>query len=74
LTIAADTSSRQTAYVTALAPATKQSWTVVNQQNNLGGLILGSQQLATSSRVASLLPVDTTAAVGLPVRALVDIN
>ena len=70
----ADTSSRKTTYVTTLAPATKQSWTVVNQQNNLGGLILGSPQLATPSRVASLLPVDNTAAVGLPVRALVDIN
>jgi hypothetical protein len=70
----ADTSNRKTTYVTTLAPATKQSWTVANQQNNLGGLILGSPQLATSSRVATLLPAENTAAVGLPVRALVDIN
>ena len=72
-TIAA-TSNRKASYVTTLAPATKQSWTVVSQHNNLGGLILGSQQQATSSRVASLLPTDTSAAIGLPVRALVDIN
>ncbi|WP_310416324.1 hypothetical protein [Chamaesiphon sp. OTE_8_metabat_110] len=71
-TIAAP-SSRKTTYATTLAPTTKQPWTVVNQQNNLGGLILGSPQLATAPRVASLLPADTTD-IGLPVRGLVEIN
>ncbi len=69
--------SRQgTTYATSsLTSATpKQSWLVVNQRNNLGGLILGSQQLAATPQVASLLPSDTSASVGLPVKALVDIN
>jgi hypothetical protein len=68
--------SRKSTYVTSsLTPATpKQSWLVVNQRNNLGGLILGSQQLAATPQVASLLPSDTSASVGLPVKALVDIN
>jgi hypothetical protein len=68
--------SRKSTYVTSsLQPATtKQSWTVVDRSNNLGGLILGSQQLATVPQVASLLPSDTSASVGLPAKALVDIN
>ncbi len=41
-----------------LTVATKQSWTA-NQINNLGGLILGPQQLATLPKVVSLLPVNT---------------
>ena len=68
--------SRKSTYVaSSLTPATpKQSWLVVNQRNNLGGLILGSQQLAATPQVASLLPTDTSASVGLPVKALVDVN
>ncbi len=66
--------NRQSNYATILAATPKQTWTVVSQRNSLGGLILGSEQLPSSSRVASLLPVDTSAAVGLPARALVDIN
>jgi hypothetical protein len=42
-----------------LTAATRQSWTAVNQINNLGGLILGPQQLATLPKVVSLLPVST---------------
>ena len=68
------TSNRQSSYVTILPSTPKQPWTVVSQRNNLGGLILGSQPLPSPSRLASLLPVDTSATVGLPVRALVDVN
>jgi hypothetical protein len=75
-TTTATATSRKSTYVassfTPVAP--KQSWLVVNQRNNLGGLILGSQQLAAAPRVASLLPGDTAASVGLPVKALVDVN
>ncbi|WP_310488576.1 hypothetical protein [Chamaesiphon sp. VAR_69_metabat_338] len=76
LTTTATVTSRKSTYVSSsLTPVTpKQSWLVVNQRNNLGGLILGSQQLAAAPRVASLLPGDTSASVGLPVKALVDVN
>jgi hypothetical protein len=76
LTTTATVASRKSTYVTSsLTPVTpKQSLLVVNQRNNLGGLILGSQQLAAAPRVASLLPGDTAASVGLPVKALVDVN
>ena len=70
----ATTSNRQSKYVTTLASTPKQPWMVVSQRNNLGGLILGSQPLPSPSIVASLLPVDTSATAGLPVRALVDFN
>jgi hypothetical protein len=68
--------SRKSTYVTSsLQPvATKQSWTVTDRSNNLGGLILGSQQLATVPQVASLLATDPSASVGLPAKALVDVN
>jgi hypothetical protein len=66
--------SRKTNYVTKLAPETKQPWTIVERRNNLGGLILGSQPVVTVPNVASLLPDDTSAAVGLPVKTLVDFN
>jgi hypothetical protein len=68
--------SRKSTYVTSsLQPvATKQSWTVTDRSNNLGGLILGSQQLATVPQVASLLATDPSASMGLPAKALVDIN
>ena len=36
-----------------------QSWIVVSQSSNLGGLILGSQQLATLPKVIGLLPTNT---------------
>jgi hypothetical protein len=67
-------SSLKSNYVATLAPVPKQSWTAVNQQNSLGGLILGSQPLTSSLRMATLLPTDTSAATGLPARALVDFN
>ena len=62
-----------------LTPATKQSWNLVNQRNNLGGLILGSQALATvsNSKSFSLLPTTTptnSSSVGLPVRNLANFN
>jgi hypothetical protein len=75
-TDATTVASRKSTYVTSsLQPATtKQSWTVADRSNNLGGLILGSHQAATVPQVASLLPSDTSASVGLAARALVDIN
>jgi hypothetical protein len=36
-----------------------QSWIAVSQNSNLGGLILGSQQLATLPKVIGLTPVNT---------------
>jgi hypothetical protein len=36
-----------------------QSWIAASQTSNLGGLILGSQQLATLPKVIGLLPVNT---------------
>ncbi len=36
-----------------------QSWISVSQTSNLGGLILGSQQLATLPKVIGLVPVNT---------------
>jgi hypothetical protein len=57
-----------------LTPATRQSWTVVDRQNPLGGLILGSQPLATVSRVVSLLPAGNTRTSGLIGRNLADFN
>jgi hypothetical protein len=42
-----------------LTPAIRQSWTAIGQNSNLGGLILGSQQLATLPKVISLLPMTT---------------
>jgi hypothetical protein len=76
-TTATDTAtSRKSTYVTStLQPVTnKQSWLIVDRSTNLGGLILGSQRPSIVSQVASLLSTDTTASVGLPAKALVDIN
>jgi hypothetical protein len=39
--------------------ATRQSWLAVSQSSNLGGLILGSPQLATLPKVIGLLPAST---------------
>jgi hypothetical protein len=68
---------RKSNYVARLTPVAKQSWAVVNQRNNLGGLILGSQPLSTVTRVVSLSStnaLNASAAIGQPVSDLVDIN
>ncbi len=57
--LAAATVGRKTNYVTLsadrqLSSVTAQSWTVANQKSNLGGLILGSQPLATLSKSVAL--------------------
>ncbi len=60
-----------------LTPAVKQPWMTVNQRNNLGGLILGSQPLSTMSKVVSLVPTSalkTPTFTGLPVMNLAGIN
>lgn len=62
------TVTRKSNYVAILTPAPKQSWTVVNQRNNLGGLILGSQPLSIVPNAINLAPIDllkTTASTGL---------
>jgi hypothetical protein len=69
--------SRKSNYVAVLTPVTKQSWTVVNQRNNLGGLILGSQPISTGARVVGLSAPSTprtSTSVGLPTRNAVDFN
>jgi hypothetical protein len=54
------TSGRKSNYVSLMArgsiSAIGQSWISVSQTSNLGGLILGSQQLATLPKVISLAP------------------
>ena len=50
---------RSIATARQLAPQTKQSWTLVGQRNNLGGLILGSQPQSTLSNKIGLLPNST---------------
>ena len=53
------------------------AWTAVGHSSNLGGLILGSQQLATLPKVVSLVPLDTvksTASTGINVRNLGNVN
>jgi hypothetical protein len=60
-----------------LTPTAKQPWTIVNQRNNLGGLILGSQPLNTMPKVVSLVPTSTLKTptfTGLPVTNLAGIN
>jgi hypothetical protein len=62
-----------------LTPATKQSWNLVTQRNNLGGLILGSQALATvsNSKIIGLLPTTmptNSNSVGFPMRNLANFN
>ena len=54
-----------------------QSWISVSQSSNLGGLILGSQQLATLPKVIGLLPTNTiklSSFTGATVRNLGNIN
>ncbi len=58
-------------YVARLTPVPKQSWMVVNQRNNLGGLILGSQSLSLDPNLIELKAPTST---GLPARKLVDVN
>ncbi|WP_373539069.1 hypothetical protein [Chamaesiphon sp.] len=59
------TVTRKSNYVAILTPTSNQSWTL-NQHNNLGGLILGSQPVAAvlpkAIRLASLNPLKTTTA------------
>ncbi len=61
--------TRKSNYISILTPAPKQSWTVINQRNNLGGLILGSQPPVVVRHTVRLAPVDTfktAASTGLP--------
>ena len=51
-----------------------QSWTVVSQSSQLGGLILGSQQLATLPKATSVLAVQTSTFTGQTVSDLGNIN
>ena len=58
------TSGQQSNYGSLIAArgsisAISQSWISVSQTSNLGGLILGSQQLATLPKVIGLLPTNT---------------
>jgi hypothetical protein len=58
------TSGRKSNYVSLMTArgsisAIGQSWISVSQTSNLGGLILGSQQLATLPKVIGLLPTNT---------------
>lgn len=74
LTTAAVT--RQSNYAAIFTPTPRQSWTVVNQHNNLGGLILGSQPLSTMSKVVvspAITPTNS-GSVGLPARKLANFN
>jgi hypothetical protein len=60
-----------------LTLAARQSWTAVSQSSNLGGLILGSQQLVTLPNVISLVPMNptkTTTFTGSTVSDLSNIN
>jgi hypothetical protein len=58
----------------SLTPMAGQSWTVVSQSSQLGGLILGSQQLATLPKAASLLAVQTSTFTGQTMSDLGNIN
>lgn len=63
------TVTRKSNYVATLTPASKQPWTEVNQSNNLGGLILGSQPRSIAPNRISLTPIAplrTTPSTGLP--------
>jgi hypothetical protein len=55
---------RSLATARQLAPQAKQSWTIVGQRNNLGGLILGSQAQSTLSNKIGLLPNSTLTTAG----------
>jgi hypothetical protein len=61
--LATATSGRNSNYVALMTErgsisAIGQSWISVSQSSNLGGLILGSQQLATLPKVIGLLPAN----------------
>jgi hypothetical protein len=57
-----------------LTPIVRQSWTVATQSSQLGGLILGTQQLAGLPQTMSLLPVQTSTFTGQTVSDLGNIN
>ena len=64
-------------YVAILSATPQQSWTIVNQSSNLGGLILGSSSVSGMSRVVRLSPVNirsTSRSVGMPARELTYFN
>jgi hypothetical protein len=63
--------TRKNNYVARLTPVPKESWMVVNQRNNLGGLILGSQSLSVE---ANPIDLKTPTSTGLPARSLVNFN
>lgn len=69
--------TRKSNYVAILTATPKQSWTIVNQSSNLGGLILGSPPLSGMSKVVRLSPVNirpTSDSVGMPARELTNFN
>ena len=76
------TSGQQSNYESLIAArgsisAIGQSWISVSQSSNLGGLILGSQQLATLPKVIGLLPTNMmkpSSLTGVNVRNLGNIN
>ncbi|WP_373547775.1 hypothetical protein [Chamaesiphon sp.] len=74
LTTAAVT--RKSNYTAIFTPTPRQSWTVVTQHHNLGGLILGSQPLSTMSKVvvSPAITRATSASAGLPARKLTNFN
>jgi hypothetical protein len=59
-----------------LTSTIEQSWTNSTRQSNLGGLILGSQPLATLPKVASMLPMNTVNSTfpGVTMRDVSNIN
>ena len=69
--------TRKSNYAAIFTPTPRQSWTVVTQHNNLGGLILGSQPLSTMSKVVGFtlaITSTTSGSVGLPARKLTNFN
>lgn len=69
--------TRKSNYVAILTATPKQSWTIVNQSSNLGGLILGSPPLSGMSKVVRLSPVNirpTSDSVGMLARELTNFN
>jgi len=69
--------TRKSNYVAILTATPKQSWTIVNQSSNLGGLILGSPPLSGMSRVVRLSPVNirpTSDSVGMLARGITNFN
>lgn len=69
--------TRKSNYVAILTATPKQSWTIVNQSSNLGGLILGSPPVSGMSTVVRLSPVNirpTSDSVGMLARELTNFN